>query len=159
MRRIILTVLPVLSLLAPACDDYRGPRLAMATNPGGTAAAVRAPGGAPVARKGPTVYGGKTADQWAQLLQGHNREEAVEAARALHVLGREGREHLFRGLDCPHCETRRLCLETLTIADFKKMSEPGRQKLVALAGDRDDVRIRERAAFLLTQWHGSIPAP
>jgi hypothetical protein len=64
-----------------------------------------------------------------------------------------------QGLDSPSAETRRLCLETLTIADFKKMSESGRQKLVQLAGDRDDVRIRERAAHYLREWHGSIPAP
>jgi hypothetical protein len=161
VRRIIPCLLPALSLLACGCDDYRSPRLAIATNAAGpgTAQVSRPPGGAPPARKGPAVYGGKTADQWAEALKGSDRDEIVEACRALHVLGREGREHLLQGLDCPHCETRRLCLATLTIADFKKKGEAGRQRLVKLAGDRDDVRVRERASFLLSQWHGSIPAP
>jgi hypothetical protein len=157
MRRTIRIVLLTLPLLACACDDYRGPPLAMSTQPGG--APKRPAGGAPPAQKGPAVYGGKTAEQWARALQGNNREEIVEACRALHVLGREGRQHLFEGLDSGNPETRRLCLETLTIADFKKLSDPGRQKLVKLSGDRDDMRIRERAALLLRQWHGSIPAP
>ncbi len=159
MRRTSPAVLLSLTLLACACDDYRGPRLAISTGAAGTPAAGRAPGGAPPHRDGPAVYGGKTAQQWAQVLKGSNRDEIVEACRALHVLGREGHEYLFQGLDSANSEARRLCLETLTIADFKKRSEAGRQKLVKLAGDRDDVRIRERAAYLLTQWHGSIPAP
>jgi hypothetical protein len=92
-------------------------------------------------------------------LRGNNREEIVEACRALHVLGRQGRQQLFAGLDSPNPEARRLCLETLSIADFKLLSDSGRQKLVTLSGDRDDMRIRERAAQLLGQWHGSIPAP
>jgi hypothetical protein len=105
------------------------------------------------------VYGGKTAAEWAKVLQGGNREEVAEACRALQVMHREGREHLFQGLDSSIPETRRLCLETLTIADLKKLGDASRQKLVKLSGDRDDVRIRERAAFLLREWHGSIPAP
>jgi hypothetical protein len=164
MRRIFLALLPVLSLFAAACEDYHGPPLAMGTNaagaaPANTTAAVRPPAGAPVARKGATVYGGKTAEQWYQVLRGDDREEAVEAARALHVLGREGCDYLFQGLDCTCCERRRLCLDTLTIADFKKKGEAGRHKLVQLSGDREDMRIRERSAYLLTQWHGSIPSP
>jgi hypothetical protein len=158
MRRTVLVVLPVLALLACACDGYRGPRLALATNAGATAAAGRPTGGAPVA-KSPTVYGGKTAEQWGKVLQANDRAEVVEACRALRVLAGEGRPFLYRGLDSTNPETRRLCLESLTIADFKKMSEPGRQKLVTLAGDRDDVRIRERAVLYLSQWNDSIPAP
>ncbi len=114
---------------------------------------------APPAHKGPTVYGGKTAAEWAAVLQGNNRDDVIEACRALRVLGHEGREHLIQGLDSATPETRRLCLNTLAIADFKKMGDAGRQKLVTLAGDRDDVRIRDRAALLLTEWRGSIPAP
>lgn len=157
MRRTVLAVLPALTLLTCACDGPRGPRLALATN-AATGPAGRPVGGAPVA-KSPTVYGGKTAEQWGQVLQTNDREEVVEACRALRVLSGEGRPFLLQGLDSTHPETRRLCLESLTIADFKKMSEPGRQKLVKLAGDRDDVRIRERAALYLKQWNGSIPAP
>jgi hypothetical protein len=155
-----------LGLLAAACDGPRGPRLALATQPGSTepgaterAQPQRHPGGAPTMPKGPTVYGGKTAEQWAQDLQSTNREQIAEACRALHVMGREGREYLFQGLDSANPETRRLCLEVMTIAGFKKKGDAGRAKLVKLSGDRDDVRIRERAAMLLRQWHGSIPAP
>jgi len=155
MRRTIRGVLLTLPLLACACDDYRGPAMPVSTQP----AAKRPAGGAPPAPKGPIVYGGKTAEQWARALRGNNREDILEACRALQVLGREGRQHLFEGLDSPNPEARRLCLETLTIADFKKLSDPGRQKLVKLSGDRDDMRIRERAAVLLRQWHGAIPAP
>jgi hypothetical protein len=158
MSRLTPIALLLLPLLA-GCDDYRGPRLAMSTQPAGTAPAQRPVGGAPPTPTGPKVYGGKTAEQWARALQGSNREEMTEACRALHVLGREGREHLFQGLDNPNPEARRLCLETLTIADFKKKADAGRQRLVKLSGDRDDMRIRERAALLLRQWHGSIPAP
>jgi hypothetical protein len=159
MRRTLCALLFPLTLLASACDDFRGPRLAITTNPASTEVHGRHPGGAPPARKGPTVYGGKTAEQWAKALEGTDREEITEACRALHVLGREGREHLVQGLDSAHSETRRICLETLTIADFKKLGDAGRQKLVKLSGDRDDMRIRERASVLLRQWHGSIPAP
>jgi hypothetical protein len=157
MRRTIPLLL--LALLVSACDDYRGPRLSMATNAGGTRAVGRPAGGAPPPQKGLAVYGGKTAEQWGKVLQGSDREEIGEACRALNVLGREGRDYLYQGLDSPNSEARRLCLTTLTIADFKKKSDAGRQKLVKLAGDRDDMRIRERASQLLSQWHGSIPSP
>jgi hypothetical protein len=159
VRRIIRTPLLVAAFVACACDDYRGPHLALSTQPASTKPAERHPSGAPPAPKGPMVYCGKTADQWARALQGRDRDEITEACRALQVMGREGREHLFRGLDSTNPETRRICLETLTIADFKKLSEPGRQKLVKLSYDRDDMRIRERAAYLLRSWHGSIPSP
>jgi hypothetical protein len=155
MRRTVVPLL--LALFAAACDDYRGPRLAMSTNAAGTAPG-RPVGGAPPTPSGPMVYGGKTAAEWGKLLEGGKREEVAEACRALHVMHREGREHLVKGLDSPNSETRRMCLETLTIADLKKLGDAGRQKLVKLSGDRDDVRIRERAAFLLSQWHVSIPA-
>jgi hypothetical protein len=151
MRRTILPLL--LALFAAACDDYHGP------NGLGTAPVGRPVGGAPVARKGPSVYGGKTAAEWGKVLQGTNREEVAEACRALHVLHREGREYLLKGLDSSIPETRRMCLETLTIADLKKQGDRGQQELVKLSGDRDDLRIRERAAFLLQEWRGSIPAP
>jgi hypothetical protein len=157
MRRTILPLLIALS--AAACDDYRGPRLAITTDRAGTAPAGRPVGGAPPSHQGPSVYGGKTAAEWNKLLRGNKREEVAEACSALHVLHREGREYLFQGLDSTIPETRRMCLETLTIADLKKLGDPGRQKLVKLSGDRDDLRIRERAAFLIQQWHGSIPAP
>jgi hypothetical protein len=77
----------------------------------------------------------------------------------LAVLGHEGRGLLFQGLESSEPETRRMCLERLSICDFKKQGESGRQLLVKMAGDHDDVRIRERATSYLSQWHGTIPAP
>jgi hypothetical protein len=155
MRRIVVPLL--LALFAAACDDYHGPRLAMSTGAAGTAPS-RPAGGAPPSPTGPMVYGGRTAAEWGKLLQGGKREDVTEACRALHVMHREGREYLLQGLDSTNSETRRMCLETLTIADLKKLGDAGRHKLVKLSGDREDVRIRERAAFLLTQWNVSIPA-
>jgi len=163
MYRIFRGVLPLVLLAASACDDFRGPRLALTTNRSTESAPPtahsRPVGGAPPAHKGPTIYGGKTAAEWGQVLQGNNRDDVIEACRALRVLGHEGREHLFQGLGSSNPETRRLCLGTLAIADFKKLGDDGRQKLVKLAGDRDDVRIRDRATLLLSEWRGSIPAP
>jgi hypothetical protein len=153
MRRLIRVVLPTLSLLACACDGARSPSLS--TQLSGAARHQAAL----LAKRGPTVYGGKTADQWGRALQGTDREQIIEACRALHVLGREGRQQLLTGLDSSNPEARRLCLDTLTIADFKGQGDSGRQKLVTLSGDRDDMRIRERAVQLLGQWHGSVPAP
>ncbi len=153
MRRTAHLVLLTLPLLACACDDGSPPA---PTQPVGVP--KRPAGGAPPHQKGPLVYGGKTGEQWARALRGNDREEIVEACRALHVMGRDGRQQLFDGLDASNPEARRLCLDTLSIADFKKLGDAGRQKLVKLSGDRDDMRIRERAALLLRQWHDSIPA-
>src|SRR5437660_11164868 len=116
MRRTLFAVLP---LLVCACDDYRGPNLSLPTNRSDTA---QQGADRNFTRKGPMVYGGKTAEQWGQVLKSSNREEVIDACRALRVMGREGRQHLFQGLDSPNHETRRLCLETMTIAEYKKMS-------------------------------------
>ena len=155
MRRTLFAILP---LLICSCDDFRGPNVSVPPN-GDTAGQHGTNRSSSGGHSKLVVYGGKTADQWAKLLAGNDRDQVADACRALHVLGREGRQYLFQGLDSPNSETRRLCLETMTIADFKKMSETGRTKLVALSGDHDDMRIRERALYLLQQWNGSIPAP
>jgi hypothetical protein len=106
-----------------------------------------------------TVYGGRTPEQWAQVLNTPNREDVAEAARALKVLGSEGRPYLLQGLESSQAETRRLCLENLTVSDLKKQGEGGRQLLVKLAGDPADMRIRGRATAYLGQWGGTIPSP
>src|SRR5262249_27233745 len=65
-----------LLLLVPlvgACDNNRVPS---GTNVG---VARRSTSAAPASRTGPTVYGGKTADQWAKALRGGDREEIGEA--------------------------------------------------------------------------------
>ena len=74
------TGLLLLSLFAAACDDYRGPRLAISTNTGGTAPAGRPVGGAPAAPRGPSVYGGKTAEQWGKVLQGTTGRKSRRSA-------------------------------------------------------------------------------
>jgi hypothetical protein len=160
MYRTVRAALPWLAFFAAACDGYRGPRLALQTNAARETPAARTASGTTTrSGKGPIVYGGKTAEQWGQALNDKDREEVAEACRALRVMGKEGRPYLIQGLDNSNPETRRLCLESLTIADFKKMGDAGRTRLVKLAGDHDDMRIRERAAQYLRQWHGSIPSP
>jgi hypothetical protein len=92
-------------------------------------------------------------------LEAKENEEIWRAARALHIMGAEGRPHLYRGLDSASTHTRRICLENLTVADVRCWGDEGRQRLVTLAGDVEDVRIRERASYYLAQWRSSIPAP
>ncbi len=156
MRRLLNYFLPFLGLGAMACDSYRGPKLSLPTGQEQSGTTERR---SVAARGSATVYGGKTAAQWSESLKSNDREQVSEACRGLHVLGAEGRPHLWQGLDSTNSETRRCCLDHLSIADFKREGEAGRQKLVQLSGDRADMRIRERAATLLRQWHGSIPSP
>jgi hypothetical protein len=163
MRRLVLGGVTALCFLPAACDVPRGPRLAVGpdTSKGAAAAAPAAKAHAADHAIGHdcTVYCGHTPEEWGKALQANDRAQVVEACRALRVLGPEGRPHLWQGLGSPQAETRRLCLESLTTSDFKKQGEAGRQMLVKLAGDRSDIRIRERATAYLGQWHGTIPSP
>jgi hypothetical protein len=156
MRRLINFLLPFLGLGAMACDSYRGPKLALPTGQEQSGTTEHRQVGS---RNGATLYGGKTAAQWSESLKTNDRDQVSETCRVLHVLGSEGRPYLWQGLDNANPETRRCCLEHLSIADFKREGEGGRQKLVQLSGDPADIRIRERATALLQQWHGSIPSP
>ena len=98
-------------------------------------------------------------EEWAEALQAKEQEEVWRAARALHVMGAEGRPYLWQGLENPSVHTRRICLENLTVADLRCYGDDGRRRLVTLAGDVEDVRIRERASYYLAQWRYAIPAP
>ena len=73
-------------------------------------------------------------------------------------MGADGRPQLLRGLDSPNPETRRHCLEQLSLADLRSFGDTGKQTLIRLAGDPADIRIRERANSYLNQWHKTIPA-
>lgn len=159
MRRTV--VVTALLTLACSCDSYRGPRLSISTaaSPSRSVTTERASLSRASGVGTATIYGGRTPEQWAQVLNTPNREEVAEAARALKVLGTEGRPYLLQGLESSQAETRRLCLENLTVSDFKTLGEAGRQLLVKLAGDPADMRIRGRATAYLSQWNGTIPAP
>ncbi len=155
MKPIVLCLGLVSALLiAWGCDKLGSPRLAMTTGSGSGEGSWP-----PVGRSSrKTVYGGKTPDDWGHLLASKDLEEVGDACRALRVLGTEGRPYLIKGLSNPQPETRRLCLETLTVADIRTQGDAGRRLLVRLSGDRDDLRIRERAAIYLAQWGTSAPS-
>ena len=80
------------------------------------------------------------------------------AARLQH-LGAQGRPFLVQGLEHPNPETRRLCLENLSVSDLRCYGDPGRQLLVRLSSDHADLRIRERASAYLRLWGQTAPAP
>lgn len=160
MRSPLPTVCALVLLLA-GCDSYRGPRLALPTSPSRSGESASVPSTpTPPARSDPErVYSGKKLADWGKALESADRDDVIEACRALHVLGPEGRPYLFAGLDSSRAETRRLCFERLTVADFKREGEEGRRRLIKLAGDKGDIRIRERAAAFLSAWHSSLSAP
>ncbi len=166
MRPPMIVVAVLTGVVGCGCDSFRGPNLAIPTAKkeatAKTAVAVppSIPPPADTKKNGTaTVYGGALPRDWAKDLQSTDRAEVMEACRALRVLGPEGKPFLFQGLENPNAETRRLCFESLTLADFKRQHEEGRQRLVKLAGDKADIRIRERATALLTHWHSSVLAP
>lgn len=173
MGKHVTSVLAACGLLACGCDGYRGPRLTVPPAPlANTEPATAAPPSSPVQvpAEAPATasakhehetecrYCGRTQSEWCTMLRSADRAEVIEACRALRVLGPEGRPHLLEGLDSPRAETRRLCFESLSLSDFKRQGEDGRRRLVKLAGDRHDMRIRERATSYLAQWHGSLSA-
>lgn len=167
MRYLYAVAVLGLSVGLAGCDGARLPKQAIPGNPGAEseettradsqAAAWPRPAQVKSARK--RVYLGRTVEEWAQALQAKEQEEIWRAARALHILGAEGRPYLYRGLESASVHTRRICLENLTVADVRCWGDEGRRRLVVLAGDEEDVRIRERANYFLTQWRYSVPAP
>jgi hypothetical protein len=175
MRTVFCAGAAALVLAAAGCDSYRGPRLALPTAPGAraesttsttsatstetAASAEPLPGRFVPQARSKVVYGGRTAEQWGDLLRSRDRDEVIEACRALRVLGAEGRPFLFQGLESLSAETRWICLNHLSVSDFKRQSEEGRRLLVRLAADRDDMRIRAHATSYLAQWYGAVPSP
>jgi hypothetical protein len=164
MRHSHAAALVVLGLLAAGCDSSRAPRQAIpgaSSNnetqaSGGDTVMVSRPKAKP---KKKVLYQGRTAEQWGQILAAGDEDQIWQASLALRVMGAEGRPHLVKGLQSPAPHTRRICLETLSVCDFRSYGEDGRRLLVELAGDDADVRIRERAALYLSQWSRAIPAP
>jgi hypothetical protein len=162
MRQTAWSVALVGCLGLAGCDDARPPKYAIpsATNREKEAAPPAVYGIKPTTTKEKKHrYQGKTAEEWAQLLSAKSHEEIWKACLALRVLGAEGRPHLLEGIQHASPETRRICLATLDVSDFRAYGEEGRRWLVHLAGDTSDMRIRERANQFLMQWDRSLPAP
>ena len=160
MRSRFGVFLLLLALAAAGCD---GPRLPKGAIPSGTAPEGAEPThrltGLPHHVRHRNRYQGRTADEWAKELESKDLTEIWRAAQALHVLGAEGRPHLVHGLESASADTRRVCLENLTVPDLRAYGEEGQRLLVQLAGDHDDMRIRERASYYLKEWNRWIPAP
>lgn len=161
MRHLWLTIPAALCLSPAGCGYFKGPKLALSTAPSSTQAESEKPvvRWTPSAPREQARIHGLTAEQWAKHLEHTDRTFILHAARALHVLGAEGRPHLVQGLDSANPETRRICLEALTVADLRSYGEEGKRLLVKLAGDRFDLRIRERAGLYISQWNQTVPAP
>jgi hypothetical protein len=154
----------LLGAVVAGCDYFRPPRLAITRGTDGEPQA-ETPAAAPGKSDGPArevaafKYEGRTAEQWRQVAEEPNLDKAYRACRALHVLGAEGRPYLVQALESPSPETRRLALETLSPADLRAFGDRGRRLLIQLAGDRSDMRIRQRATHYLAQWNNTPPAP
>jgi len=155
MSRIVLA----LAVGMAGCGYFQGPRLSMTTAPGAKVPEAVTVQRATAKPRAPSKYHGWTAERWAEALEHRDRESIRRAAQALKVLGAEGRPYLIAGLESSNPETRRFCLEVLTVADFRVYGEQGKQLLVKLAGDPVDLRIRERANQYILQWNQAIPAP
>lgn len=165
MRSVDWAKCALLASLLAGCDSSRGPRLGQGPAPA-DAKNQEEPNDwikrrigqhSQAAKSG--RYHGKTVDEWAQLLNDSDREEIARGAQALWVLGARGRRHLMEGLESPSPETRRICLETLTVSDFKAEGEQGRLMLMKLMGDHADFRIRQIADSYIRQWSIALPSP
>jgi hypothetical protein len=144
--------------MSPAgCDYFKAPKMAIPT----TAKPVSQSQPAKPVAKRPAVkkYMGKTSDEWGQTLSDADPDHVRMASVALRVLGAEGRPYLIQGLESSVPETRRMCLENLSVSDLRGLGSEGRSLLVKLAGDRSDLRIRELAARYLIEWDRHIPSP
>jgi hypothetical protein len=164
MRWLQGCVVAVLGVALVGCG--KAPKLAMHTGSDGRSARTTdvdsAVGGAARTQHKPrekSKYHGWTAEQWARALESSESESILRACQALHILSAEGRPYLFRGLESDNPETRRLCLESLSVSELRSFGEDGKQMLIKLAGDRSDIRIRERATLYITQWNQATPAP
>lgn len=158
--------------LAAGCDASHLPRLALpkegtATSTSAKVTVESGPATSPAAKAvakaaakaQPTMkYHGRTPEQWSKLLQDGDINHAYKACSALRLMGPEGRKYLVEALDSPNPESRRLALESLTVSDLRAYGDQGRQLLIHLAGDRQDMRIRERATYYLSQWSRATPA-
>src|ERR1051326_2879027 len=64
-------------------------------------------------------YQGRTVEEWALALNDSDQEAVRAAAEALLISGPPGRPYLFQGLEHGRTETRRLCLENMTVSDMR----------------------------------------
>jgi hypothetical protein len=103
-------------------------------------------------------YQGHTVEEWALALNDPEQDKVRTAAESLRIIGPPGRPYLFQGLDHPRSETRRLCLDNLTISDMRLYGDRGRDMLIKLSGDPYDFRIRKRSSLMIEQWQDAIPA-
>lgn len=173
MSRPAWVFVPLVSSTLAGCDLARPPQLAIPQEPEAkptasarVAAATETVSGAMLAlkketaREGPRPkYHGRTAEQWGELLRDGNSDQAYHACLALRILGVEGRHQMLQGLESPNPENRRLALESLSVANLRAYGDQGRQMLVRLAGDKADLRIRERANAYLRRWNETAPSP
>src|SRR5262249_17496344 len=142
------------------CSQSTAPRMALPTNTN-SSQPDGAPGAAASATTAPAVkarYQGHTAEEWGEILTHEDLNRARQAALALKVLRAEGRPYLVKGLESPYPETRRLCLDCLTVSDLRSYGDQARKTLVKLAGDRMDLRIREKATQYLKEWDRTVPS-
>ena len=149
----------VLGVCLLGCGQPAGPRLALPTAP--TKLTSSGAAGQPAAGEGKpkAKYNGRTAMEWSQLLTDSDLDVVRQAAMALQVLRADGRAYLVQGLESSVPETRRMCLDSLSASDLRAYGDQGRQLLVKLAGDKHDLRIRERATGMLQEWSQVLPAP
>jgi hypothetical protein len=162
MRALSIVALVVVSLGFAGCDPIKAPKQAVPGERETGTETEAAPTAWPrpkLASRAKKLYQGRTLEQWAEALNAKEHEEIWKAARALHILGAEGRPLLYHGLESPSVHTRRICLMTLTVADIRCYGDDGRRKLVELAGDQEDMRIRDWASYYLTQWRDVVPSP
>ena len=150
----------LLGLAIAGCDFSKSPRMALPTHSSKSPEAhAESHATSAVQQVKVARYQGRTAEEWSQALSHEDLDHVRQAAMALKVLRAEGRPFLMKGLENPLPETRRLCLECLTVSDLRSYGDDGRKALVKLAGDRMDLRIRERATQYLIEWDRSLPAP
>lgn len=152
------TLLVIVSGLVLGCDSSPEPKLTIPTPPKAASTLDKASAARSSLSARQTRYHGKTAEEWARDLSDLDLDKLRQACLSLRILGAEGRSYLIQGLESPQAETRRMCLEVLSISDLLTLGEEGRQLLVKLAGDPQDIRIRERASEYLRDWKNHIPA-
>jgi hypothetical protein len=157
MRRWYWYSLAVVGLGLPGCDYFKAPRMALPTSK--TRPVSQSQPKPQTRLQAHRKYMGKTCEEWGEALSDPNPEVVRTATVALRVLGAEGRPYLIQGLESNIPETRRMCLENLTVSNLRGLGDDGRKLLVRLSGDRSDLRIRERAAHYLAEWDQHIPAP
>src|SRR5262249_34324011 len=140
MRNLFIGALFAALIGVVGCDPIKAPRQAVPgeTEPGAKSEATKPTW--PPTQKAPKAkkkfYQGRTVEQWAEALNAKDQDEIWRAARALHILGAEGRPFLYRGLESPSVDTRRICLMTLSVADIRCYGDDGMRRLVELSGDQ-----------------------